>query len=64
MRHATTTAAAEIRTFSADTATEWMHWSGAALADVANEDDDETMKLGAVGFTRAPRGAGGRRPSS
>jgi ethanolamine utilization protein EutQ (cupin superfamily) len=45
-----------IKKFTIDTATDWMEWSGAALADVANEDDDSDMKLGAVGFTRAPAG--------
>jgi ethanolamine utilization protein EutQ (cupin superfamily) len=34
-------------------------WSGrgVALADVANEDESPTMKLGAVGFTKAPAGS-------
>jgi ethanolamine utilization protein EutQ (cupin superfamily) len=31
--------------------------SGTLLADVANEDDAPAMKLGAIGFTRAPAGA-------
>ena len=34
-----------------------MEYSGVALADVANEDDAPAMKLGAVGFTKAPGGA-------
>jgi ethanolamine utilization protein EutQ (cupin superfamily) len=34
-----------------------MEWSGIALADVVNEDEDQGVKLGGVGFTRAPKGA-------
>ena len=56
MRQTTAPVSGEIRTFTIGAATEWMEWSGVALADVANEDDDHDMKLGAIGFTRAPRG--------
>jgi ethanolamine utilization protein EutQ (cupin superfamily) len=45
-----------IERFAIDEARDWMEWSGIALADVANEDDVPEMKLGAVGFLRAPRG--------
>jgi ethanolamine utilization protein EutQ (cupin superfamily) len=31
---------------------------GTDLADVLNEDTDDGLKLGAVGFTKAPAGAG------
>ncbi len=34
-----------------------MEWSGIALADVVNEDETPGVKLGAVGFARAPRGS-------
>jgi ethanolamine utilization protein EutQ (cupin superfamily) len=46
-----------VRTFRSDTARDWMEWSGIALADVVNEDEDTGVKLGAVGFTRAPAGS-------
>jgi ethanolamine utilization protein EutQ (cupin superfamily) len=46
-----------VQKFTIETARDWMDWSGIALADVANEDDTPAMKLGAVGFTRAPGGA-------
>lgn len=46
-----------VQRFTIDAATDWMEWSGVALADVANEDDVPGMKLGAVGFTRAPEGS-------
>jgi len=46
-----------VKKFTIATATEWMTWSGTQLADVANEDDAPDMKLGAIGFTRAPAGA-------
>jgi ethanolamine utilization protein EutQ (cupin superfamily) len=51
------TSTGRLERFSIGTAQDWMEWSGIALADVANEDDDPSMKLGAVGFTRAPCGA-------
>ena len=38
-------------------ARDWMEWSGFALADVVNEDETPGVKLGGVGFTRAPKGA-------
>ena len=46
-----------VERYTIDGATDWMEWSGVALADVANEDDDPAMKLGALGFLRAPAGA-------
>ena len=47
----------EIQLFTADTARDWMEWSGFALADVVNEDETPAAKLGAVGFVKAPKGA-------
>ena len=47
-----------VEKFTIDGADEWMHYSGTDLADVLNEDTDEGLKLGAVGFTKAPAGAG------
>lgn len=46
-----------VRTFTSDMASDWMEWSGIALADVVNEDENPGVKLGAVGFTRAPAGS-------
>lgn len=46
-----------IEKFSSDAATEWMEWSGIALADVVNEDETPAARLGGVGFSRAPRGS-------
>jgi len=46
-----------VRKFTIDAATDWMEWSGVGLADVANEDDEPGMKLGAIGFTWAPAGS-------
>lgn len=46
-----------IQLFTAQTARDWMEWSGFALADVVNEDEAPAAKLGAVGFVKAPRGA-------
>ncbi len=46
-----------VQKFTADDATDWMEWSGIALADVVNEDEAPKAKLGAVGFTRAPKGS-------
>ena len=46
-----------IQKFTIDGANDWMEWSGFSLADVVNEDEDAGVKLGAVGFTRALRGA-------
>jgi ethanolamine utilization protein EutQ (cupin superfamily) len=34
----------------------WMRHSGVELADVINEDERRDVKLGAVGFMRAPAG--------
>ena len=46
-----------VQKFSSDGALEWMEYSGFALADVVNEDEDPGAKLGAVGFTRSAAGA-------
>ncbi|QIG51195.1 hypothetical protein G5V57_27825 [Nordella sp. HKS 07] len=46
-----------IQLFTAETARDWMEWSGFALADVVNEDETPAAKLGAVGFVKAPKGA-------
>lgn len=43
--------------YSVGAATEWMEYSGMRLADVMNEDDTPGTKLGAIGFTVAPKGA-------
>ena len=47
----------DVRKFAIGEATDWMEWSGIALADVVNEDETPGVKLGAVGFTRAAKGA-------
>ena len=49
--------ALEIEKLTIGRADEWMSYSGMELADVVNEDDAPAMKLGAVGFLRAPAGA-------
>lgn len=46
-----------VQKFTIGEASAWMEWSGVALADVVNEDEDPAAKLGAVGFLRAPKGA-------
>lgn len=46
-----------IRTFTIGDAQDWMEYSGTSLADVLNEDETPGIKLGAVGFARAPAGA-------
>lgn len=46
-----------VRKFTVETARDWMEWDGISLADVVNEDETPGVKLGAVGFTRAPKGA-------
>ena len=46
-----------IEKYTIEGAEDWMEWSGVRLADVANEDDDQAMRLGAVGFLSAPAGA-------
>jgi ethanolamine utilization protein EutQ (cupin superfamily) len=51
------TALDRVRRFTGDDADQWMEYSGVALVDVLNEDDVASMKLGAVGFLRAPAGA-------
>jgi quercetin dioxygenase-like cupin family protein len=43
--------------YTIDKAREWMEYSGMTLADVLNEDDTPATKLGAIGFTKAPKGA-------
>ena len=47
----------DVQRFTSDDATEWMEWSGTSLVDVVNEDESPESKLGAVGFTRAPKGS-------
>lgn len=46
-----------IQLFTAETTRNWMEWKGFMLADVVNEDETPTTKLGAVGFIRAPKGS-------
>jgi ethanolamine utilization protein EutQ (cupin superfamily) len=46
-----------VQKFTIESAEDWMEWSGFSLADVVNEDETPGVKLGAVGFTRAPSGA-------
>lgn len=46
-----------IQKYTSDGATEWMEHSGFSLADVVNEDEAPAAKLGALGFTRSPKGA-------
>jgi ethanolamine utilization protein EutQ (cupin superfamily) len=53
----TTSDRRSVQKFTIDEATDWMEWSGTALADVVNEDEMPGVKLGAVGFTRASKGA-------
>jgi ethanolamine utilization protein EutQ (cupin superfamily) len=50
------TASRPVRKFTIGEARDWMVWEGVALADVVNEDDTPAVKLGAVGFLRAPWG--------
>jgi len=50
----------DVQTFSIQDATDWMHWSGTDLADVVNGDETPGVRLGAVGFARAPRGSRSR----
>jgi ethanolamine utilization protein EutQ (cupin superfamily) len=45
-----------IRKYTMATARDWMVWEGVSLADVVNEDEMPEVKLGAVGFLRAPSG--------
>lgn len=42
--------------FSIQDAQDWMEYSGVSLADVVNEDETPGVKLGGVGFMRAPKG--------
>lgn len=46
-----------VQKFTIHDAKDWMEWSGFALADVVNEDETPEVKLGGVGFTRAPKGS-------
>ena len=46
----------DIEKFTAGEARDWMVWEGVALADVINEDESPDVKLGGVGFLRAPKG--------
>jgi quercetin dioxygenase-like cupin family protein len=46
-----------VRKFTIDEAGPWMEWSGISLSDALNEDETPGAKLGAVGFTCAPKGA-------
>ena len=46
----------DIEKFTIGEARDWMVWEGVALADVVNEDDSPDVKLGGVGFLRAPKG--------
>jgi ethanolamine utilization protein EutQ (cupin superfamily) len=57
MQQRATTNSRSVQKFTIDTARDWMEWAGIALADVVNEDETPDVKLGAVGFTRAPKGA-------
>ncbi len=52
-----TSGARSVQKFTSATADRWMYWSGIGLADAVNEDETPNIKLGAVGFTRAPAGA-------
>lgn len=45
-----------VRKFTIGEAQDWMQHSGVSLADVLNEDEQRGLKLGAVGFMRAPAG--------
>ena len=45
-----------VRKYTIGEARDWMVWEGVALADVVNEDETPEVKLGAVGFLRAPKG--------
>jgi ethanolamine utilization protein EutQ (cupin superfamily) len=46
-----------VRKFTIQDAQDWMEWSGVSLSDVVNEDETPGVKLGGVGFSRAPKGA-------
>lgn len=45
-----------VQKFTIGEARNWMVWERVALADVVNEDETPDVKLGAVGFLRAPWG--------
>jgi ethanolamine utilization protein EutQ (cupin superfamily) len=57
MQQPVTTNNRSVQKFTIETARDWMEWEGISLSDVVNEDETPDMKLGAVGFTRAPKGA-------
>jgi ethanolamine utilization protein EutQ (cupin superfamily) len=46
-----------VRKFTIQNAQDWMEWSGVSLSDVVKEDETPGIKLGGVGFSRAPKGA-------
>ena len=46
-----------VRKFTVQNTQDWMEWSGVSLIDVVNEDETPGVKLGGVGFSRAPKGA-------
>lgn len=46
-----------VQKFTIQDARDWMEYSGVSLADVLNEDETPGVKLGAVGFVRAPEDA-------
>ena len=48
--------ARKVRKYTIGEARDWMVWEGVALVDVVNEDETPEIKLGAVGFLRAPWG--------
>ena len=45
-----------VRKYTIGDARDWMVWEGVALADVVNEDETPEVKLGGLGFLRAPKG--------
>ncbi len=45
-----------VKKFTIQAAQDWMLYSGVSLADVVNEDEMHGVKLGGVGFMRAPKG--------
>jgi ethanolamine utilization protein EutQ (cupin superfamily) len=55
-RHTSTSHLNQPLCFRSGNATAWMAYEGTSLADVLNEDEHSTLKLGAVGFLRAPAG--------
>ncbi|WP_413988170.1 hypothetical protein ACMDCR_19335 [Labrys okinawensis] len=47
----------DARKFCIEDAQDWMGWAGFSLADVLTDDENPQAQLGAIGFTRARRGA-------